>query len=125
MESDPCRALVSHLRTSLTGYLVFRHEDRAASGIPDISVTGFGKTSWWEVKLADPTFDQTGLKHYRMCQLAGAGLAYYIIFEEHTTREATFIVRPQLLSQWRNGEYWPGFDYAAVEQFMRRLHQPK
>jgi hypothetical protein len=43
-------ALVKLVRYEHPDWLVFRHEDKFMSGLPDISVTGGMATSWWEVK---------------------------------------------------------------------------
>lgn len=49
-EADLKRRLVKALGSSLPGAVIYRHEDTFTAGIPDISVTWGGITSWWEVK---------------------------------------------------------------------------
>lgn len=42
--------LVKIARAELKGYVIFKHADRFQHGIPDISITGSGVTTWWEAE---------------------------------------------------------------------------
>lgn len=106
------------------GYVCLRHEDSFTSGIPDISVTAFGRTSWWEAKHANPDFDSRGIQELTMLRLAKAGYARYIIFDELKTTERTFIVEPRNLGGWReNGIVAPGFNYSFIISTIREVHR--
>ena len=69
-----------------------RHEERRGgrSGVPDLSITGWFKTTWWEFKYADPDFDSEGLQELTMlrCAAIGAG-GWYVIFEDVKDRKST------------------------------------
>lgn len=92
--------LMIMLRQALPKYVLFRHEDKFTSGIPDISITGFAKTSWFEVKHATPDFDSPGIQELTMLRLAAAGFhARYIIFTEDKNGDfkKTFIIHPKYI----------------------------
>ena len=65
--------LVKRLRRAAPRFVVFRHEDRFTAGIPDISMTGRGATSWWEVKYLNPRLHSYGLQELTMKRLASPG----------------------------------------------------
>jgi hypothetical protein len=60
---------------------VFRHEDAFTGGIPDISISGYGRTKWIEVKLDKPG------RRGKVTELQRASIraldGYFLVFEEH------------------------------------------
>lgn len=94
-------ALVKELRTSCPFAVVLRHEDKITSGIPDMSFTDGGSTSWWEAKLANPGFKSKGIQELMMLRLGRRGKAFYIIWD--IPRDFTFIVQPPDLSRYYEG----------------------
>jgi hypothetical protein len=89
-------ALVAHLRKNLPGFVIIRHEDRLTSGVPDISVSGNGRTTWWEVKLA-PGFKSKGIQKLTLLKLSLSGYARYIIYDKSGS---VYIVQPKDLDCW-------------------------
>ena len=80
-------SLSSQLRATLKELLppdgvIFKHSDYATAGIPDFSVTGYGRTVWVEVKLVDmdEKFRQRGLQHDTAQRLFIAGRCYYVVY---------------------------------------------
>lgn len=70
--------LTSHLPSR---YVVRKHADYATSGDPDISITGDGKTTWWEVKYANPKVKWANeLQRVKCVKLAEAGYCRLIVF---------------------------------------------
>ena len=129
--------LVANLRTELPGSTVFKHADLVTAGIPDISVTWSGWTSWLEVKYANPSFEVTGIQKLTMRRLAAQGLAWFIIYESKLFRETTFgdssnhtlIVHPQYVVAGKKGILelptdFPsadGFNHQSVADFLKRV----
>ena len=116
--------LVEHLRKMYPGYVVLRHEDRFTFGIPDISVTGHGRTSWWEAKHANPDFESLGYQELTMLRLSAGGYARYIIWEEIGDVKRTLIVHPKLLCDWssRHESYSVGFNHHWMGEQIQKVH---
>jgi hypothetical protein len=117
-ESDLSRKLVKALRTVLEpeGFVIFKHNQRTGVGVPDISVTGKGSTSWWEVKhLRGGRLIQRGVQSFMMGKLGHAGEARYIMFyDDHTT--ITDGDQNELIS-------WPKFaDIEMIVDYVRWVH---
>jgi hypothetical protein len=117
-------ALVTLLRKAFPGYVIFRHEDRHLFGVPDISVTGNGVTSWWEGKFADPTFLSQGIQELTMLRLANQAYARYIIWELATDGvKRTLLVQPKQMSEWKSTkEFASGFNHSWVVDQVRKVH---
>jgi len=71
-------ALVHLGRQTLPGHVLLRHEDKMTAGIPDISVTGHGRTLWIEVKFGVIT--GRGIQAMTMERLAQYGMAVYVVY---------------------------------------------
>lgn len=125
-EADVRAKLVKLLRSQAPMWEVFRHEDHYTTGVPDISVTGNKRTSWWEVKLVDdtkPAIKQKGLKHEKMVVLAREGFARYIIFDARKGEKQIRVVPPDQFYEWQiAGHAVIGFDYQYVVSFIRAAH---
>jgi len=79
-EATLTRALVKVLRAGLPGAVVIKHADRFTAGVPDLSVTWGGRTTWLEVKYANPRLLSRGIQDLTMRGLARAGSAYYVVY---------------------------------------------
>lgn len=92
-------ALMRELRSTLPDCVALRHEDRFTNGIPDISITMHGKTSWWECKHGTPRFDSLGNQELLCQRLAVQGYCRYIIWTESKSgiEQRTMIVHPREL----------------------------
>lgn len=124
-ESKLKSSFMFQVKTLLPNFLALRHEDVRTSGIPDMSITGAGQTTWWEAKYADPRFESTGIQELTMLRLAAAGYARYIVWEERRGIQRTLIVHPRAVHE-RSGwalvpETWcVGFNHRwLVEQVMK------
>jgi hypothetical protein len=130
-EADLKSALVSMLRQSLPGWVIVRHEDTTRAGIPDISVTGCGWTSWWEVKHANPYLKRDLRQEKSLWEFANAGYARYIIYEGDFERR-TIIAHPNVLFDHVNGrpmDGWKtaplsfsGHDHRAITRHIATVH---
>jgi hypothetical protein len=116
-------ALVTLVRKAFPGYVIFRHEDRHLFGVPDLSVTGNGVTSWWEGKHANPNFKSQGIQELTMLRLANHSHARYIIWDENSGSKRTLVVSPQGMSEWQSAkETVSGFNHRWVVELIRKVH---
>jgi hypothetical protein len=120
--------VLSLLRKTAPTLVVFPHQDVRRNGIPDISVTGGGLTTWWEFKHATPSFVSNGYQELTAQRLSRAGFCRYIVFREYEdeTKE-TFILLPGSLNRdnWiEECDYWSdSFNYAGVVQQIMARHK--
>jgi hypothetical protein len=102
----------------------YRLEDSSASGIPDIVVTARRRTTWWEAKYGDPSFDWGGIQHLQMIQLEQNGFARYIIYRETSSGiKQVAIVKPSEIEQQELWEVRDGFDHDWVVLKILRAHE--
>jgi len=104
------RNLVKAIKTTMPGAVVFRHEDQFTAGIPDISVTWAGITTWWEVKHSPigRNSKATSLQSYTLDQLSRQSTAGLITYAEtkRVGRTVAFIdyaddLKATTLTGWR------------------------
>jgi hypothetical protein len=120
--------LNNHLRPFFKNAVLIKHNDSTAGG-PDISMTLSGRTSWLEVKHANPDIDQTDLQNLTCKRLAIQGDCWYAVYEELERTKRTLIVHPR--DMYPSGEYTPmchttGFNHKFIVAFLRELHhQPR
>lgn len=113
--------LLKQLRTDWRSAIIFKHADRFRHGVPDVSITADGVTSWWEAKWANPTFDSPGIQQLTMKRLAAHTPAYYVIF---CASRQLYIVSPEHLDQWRDATlYYHEFDFDWLAAKIRELHR--
>lgn len=120
-ESSLTRQLIAVIEQQMSGAVVLKHADRYTSGIPDMSVTWRGVTTWWECKHAKPRFKSQGLQELIAARLAmhSAGCRY-IIFG--ATR--TYLVHPDQLHTWRDAaQYCNGYDLTWVVKRIEEFHR--
>lgn len=114
-------ALMKELKLQLPGFVALRHEDVRSAGIPDMSLTGGGRTTWWEFKLAAPRFASRGIQELTMLQLAAAGFARYVVWEEKRSVMRTLIVHPKRIGTLMPEDWCTGFDMQFIVDFMRKV----
>jgi hypothetical protein len=77
-ESTLVTQLKNALCAGLPGAVVFKHHDAITAGIPDLSVTWRGTTTWLEVKYNTDRIQP--LQHNTMLRLEKQGHAFYVIY---------------------------------------------
>jgi hypothetical protein len=126
-ESKLKSALLKQIKIDLPGFVALRHEDVRTAGIPDLSLTGYGRTTWWEFKYADPNFQSTGIQELTMLRLAATGFARYVIWEERNGIKRTMIIHPKNIGVKRleiQEAMCIGFNHAFLTTFVRQVHTP-
>ena len=115
--------LVEKLRKELPKFVIYTHQDMA-SGIPDLSINGNGRISWWELKFADPDFDSTGIQELDMLRLAANNVfAGYVIYEDIGGNQRTRIVHPKDFRKWdTSGEVVKGINHDWVIEKIKQEH---
>lgn len=119
-------ALVKRVRAALPRFVVIRHEERFNSGTPDISITGNRRTSWIEVKWANPRFQCPGVQKLMLKRLSTSGYAFYIVFVAPSVGNPgqTLIVDAHNIDDWKT--QWThareGIDYAWLVEFIKDQH---
>jgi hypothetical protein len=118
------------LQTDLPDALPLRHEDLFTKGIPDLSISYAGHTSWWEVKYADPYCKTTKIQRYMCEQLNTRGFfCRYLIFRRGQADKwprQIRVVQPQDFTHWRKlGRTIStgAFDYGALVRSIQEVHE--
>lgn len=124
-ESSLKSALMRELRLTLPKFVALRHEDVRTCGIPDLSLTGLGRTTWWEFKHANPRFESQGVQELTMLRLAACGYARYVVWEEDANGGAqrTLIVHPKKMQSLEPEDACGGFNMKFVARFMQAAHE--
>ena len=128
-EGELLADLLEHLRPIISAIdvgVVYKHSD-ITSGIPDVSTSFNGKTSWWEFKLAEgPKIKHANdLQHLNMRRLAVASTSWYVIWEEIGLKKRTLLCEPRHVGA--NGYYAAyesvdGWDHKPIIDWIRRVH---
>ncbi len=117
--------LCNAIKDDIRGCVVLRHEDVFTSGVPDMSFTWQGRTTWIEAKYANPRPQGRGRQKITCCELEVAGRCRYVIWDENSGHRQTLIVRPRdvFRGNWREAiERAEGFDHQFIVEFLRRSH---
>lgn len=87
--------LVAELR-KIPGAVVFKHADSMTPGIPDVSVTLLGSTTWLEVKVSRDgrTIKGREQQHLNVVRLSKSGHCFYVVYD--LDRDLTILVKPSL-----------------------------
>jgi hypothetical protein len=111
------RSLIVNFEQHLDQCVVLSHSDQYIKGIPDLSVTWWGMTTWLELKFLNPSLIASGVQHLMMCNLERAGSAYYVLYDSRSI--STRIVKPYT-NECVSEE--SGYAHRSVVDFIRRLH---
>jgi len=112
----PCLKL---MRTELNDFVILKHADGYTSGVPDVSVSGRGFTTWWEFKHG-PAIKWENALQKRTCQkLAALGTACFVVlYEESAYTRRTVILSPDDVEVAATA----GFDHQFIVNFVRTIH---
>jgi hypothetical protein len=125
MDEAKLKADLVQVFNSVPGVLCLGHNDHVKAGIPDLSVTCRGFTSWLEIKKS-PVKSRT-MQRTRMLQLAEYGSAFYVIYDFNRVYGSwtTYIVDPKDLDEWMvKGRSFSGIGHEFVANFIWMAHTP-
>ena len=89
--------VVRELKLNAVPAVIIRHEDKSESGVPDMSVTYKGKTTWWEFKIARPKIDLSrgGIQRLVCARLSKQGHCRYVVLVEQGGKpKRTYVLTP-------------------------------
>ena len=125
------RDLKKALQARLPNAMILRHEDLYTSGIPDLSISYAGKTSWWEIKYADPHCKTTRIQQHTCTQLNLQGFCCrYIIFRRELGDLWPRQIRVCTPADFQDWQFLGtvisegSFDYDALVDYIMRIHTP-
>lgn len=120
-EATLTRSLVQKLR-ALPGAIVFKHSDGRTAGIPDLSVNYLKRTTWIEVKFANPKIITRGIQSLTIARLERCAIVYYVVYDKRENK--IFIVEPHNVEDYRHKsvKVIDGFNHDLVVRFVRELH---
>lgn len=121
-ESGLKSALLKQMKILLPGFVVLAHSERVRSGVPDWSVTGAGRTTWWEFKHSAPDFMSHGIQELTCLRLAAAGYCRYVVWEERNGIKRTLIVHPKHLKDLTSETWCVMFDHRWLVNEIRKAH---
>ena len=119
-ESRLQSACLKLLRAELRGAVILKHSERFSSGVPDVSITWQGKTSFWEFKYGPRLVWANGLQKLTCRRLAIAGTCYVVSYYTASNHPRTCIGAPDD-PYARQAE---GFNHRFVVDFVKKLHAP-
>jgi hypothetical protein len=122
-EAELQSMFISDSKKALPEFIVIPHRNPSEAGTPDLSITGCGRTSWWELKVARPSIRSRGVQDIMLARLHTRGLARYLIFSEQDNLKQTHMVTPERVADgtWREFGV-PGWNFGAVFDYIRSLH---
>ena len=125
------RSLMDAIKRLTPEAVAIRHEDRYTHGIPDISYSLNRRTTWWEIKYADPHVESKGVQKYLCQRLDAASFCRYIIFQRgipvgpKKRPRAIRIVMPREIDCWQvSGRIVEegSFDLWGLVAYIARVH---
>ena len=122
IESDLKSAFFKEQKKKLLGFVVIRHEDIRTGGTPDLSVTGLGRTTWYEFKHCTPQCSKHQLQELICERLAAAGFCRYVVYWEKGLFKRTMIVHPRNITSLIPEVSVVGFNHQFVIDYIRQVH---
>ena len=114
-----------HIKRALPEAVALRHEDLYTRGIPDLTVTLAGRTTWWEIKYCDSTLRLDRVQRHVCQRLEETGYCRYVIYVRSPPPRSVRVVRPTQMDHWRTvGDVIPQFDQGAVVRYIAAVHAP-
>ena len=108
--------------------VALRHEDIFTAGIPDLSLSLNGKTSWWEVKIASPYCKSKAVQKHICQRLDATSYCRYVIYclENSSGRSRQIrIVPPLEFDSWATAGVVVShdtFDQGRGVRYMAQAH---
>ena len=125
-EASLKQALTKKMREVMPGAVIFRHEDKHIFGVPDISCTWGGMTSWWEVKYATPYIHVTEVQLLNCRKLDNRGSKCGFIVFQGKGELACHVVDPIDMKEWDRTTpgrfHCTGFNFTELARYIKGEH---
>jgi len=73
-------ALLPKIRAGLPGSVVTKHSERLVAGVPDVSVSWRGLTTWWELEHWNPKRSEDPRQDFLIAKLSVQAPVRYVIY---------------------------------------------
>lgn len=121
-EEELSRKLKSSMETAVIESVVVKHCDTYTRGLPDISWTFYGGTTWVEVKKIDKgkkEFAETGQQRIMTTRMARFGSCVYVVYHLGVRRVTIHVPTLAPYQGWPSLAEFDGHDHKAVALFIR------
>jgi len=140
IETKLSSALVKKFRTVLPHYITFKHPGHVTAGVPDVSTTGDGTTTWFEAKRLVRWRDAagtTGPQYLNIQRMAEQGSVYYVVYSDpdNPGEEKSVRIYHPNAAMMHNGRlhfiekdallFAPGHNHLEVVRWVQDLHKSK
>lgn len=122
-EKDLVRRLKKTLETRLPGSVIIKHSDAMVAGIPDLSVTWQGVTTWLEVKHDVGKIITREIQRWMVKRLATQGRCFYVVYRDRAKEgPRTFVIdgASDVHAAMESESYRNGHDHDFVVEAVRR-----
>lgn len=107
--------------------VVIKLADNYTIGVPDMTITFDGHTSWWELKVARKDSATLkglgkGIQNMMAQRLALEGICYYIVFWDAPSKKGICIYEPKDVNMQNPLLDVAVGDYLKVIEFIKRCH---
>jgi hypothetical protein len=120
-------AFFKELAHQCPNFYTLRHHTRAA---PDRSITGGGRTTFWEFKHGTPHYESPGDQELMCMRLAIAGYCRYVLWWETAkgVGQRTMIIHPRQMhdrvGSFPLAEAWcSGYNHRWLVHYIRGIHE--
>jgi len=119
-ESDLTKRFIEALRRTMPGAVVFKHADAWTAGIPDLTVSWRGVTTWVEVKKLP--YRARGIQRVRVQQLGRVARVFYVMYD--VEKKAVVVITPERFERGETAEFVADFSggHRAVADFIAFTH---
>lgn len=123
-EGELKSAFSKEFKKQLPHFLVLFHSSRAA---PDRSITGGGRTSFFEFKHGTPNFETHGDQLLMCRRLAAHGFCRYVIWEEKDGVKRTLVIHPERIHDGTmvSEDWCGGFDHKWLTSYIKKIHSKR
>ena len=127
-EKDLVRRLKKTLETRLPGAVVIKHSDAIVAGVPDLSVTWNGATTWLEVKHDVGKIISREIQRWMVKRLAIQGRCLYVVYRDRAKEgPRTYVISgaSDVHEAMETVVYRAGHDHDFVAEAIRRSYQER
>lgn len=106
--------------------VIIKHADNYTAGVPDMTLTLNGRTSWLEFKHVTKRGQivSKGIQNLTAQKLALEGTCWYIVYESVVEGQFWYIVEPSKVFEYdtKATASGPNHDHDAIVEWVAKLH---